>query len=1349
MKWFRSLLSQLNAPMVRKAPRRWRPVLEGLEDRLVLAGNLLVSTTGTYPQQVFKEFTSTGSLVRTVNIPAPPGTSSDTARDLVQDSGGKVYVYNGTFTPALATYNPSTSTWSQQNYTGWSTVNNVSYGGIGLYQNYIFTTDMTTAGDPAGQSNGIIRFNLSNSTATRFANGTDFSDLNVGLDGKVYALAGQTLSVYDPSTLALVRTVTLPSGNDYRGVTVNAAGDIFTANWGNTVTHFSSTGALLSSVTLTGPGGGTWFGSPMDIDVASDGTLAVGTYSGHVVQMTSNFTNITYFLASSTAGVFVTFAAYQAPSPPSVSIADYSASEGNSGTTAFPFAITLSAATTQSNTVQFYVYNGTATIGSDIQTASGSVTIPAGQTTAYANVYVYGDTTYEPDETFTVKLTGVTGNATLGSHTTATGTILNDDVTSVQVFGTMVAEGNSGTTAFNFNVNLPAASNQTVTVNYATADGTATAGSDYQAASGTITFAPGQTSQNVTVLVTGDTVDEPDESFYFNLSNPVNATITGSPGRGTILNDDLSVSVSDAAPVTEGNSGTTPAVFTVSLSAPSTHTVTVGYYTAGGTATSGSDYTMTNGTLTFNPGQTSATVTVPIIGDTAYEGNETFNLYLSQPANVALGRGVGTGTIIDDDPAPTLSVSDASVAEGNSGMVACLFTVSLSAASSQTVTLTYSTAPGTATASSDYQSVTSSLSFSPGQTSKQVTVWVIGDTLLESNETFTLNLSNPSGATLARAQGTGTILDDDGPVALSIADYSAYEGNSGTTYFTFTASLSAPSGNTVSVYYTTMNGTATAGSDYQSTGGTLYFSPDQTTKTFTIPVYGDTVYEPDETFYVTLSGASGASIARAQAVGTILNDDVGLSIADYSQYEGNSGTRAFTFTASLTAASSQTVTVNYTTSNGSATAGSDYQATSGVLTFSPGQTSQAITVIVNGDTLNEANETFYVTLSGASGASLARSVATGTIFNDDPLPSLTVGDVSVTEGNSGTTPASFTVSLSAVSGQTVTVNYTTAAGTATAGSDYTSTSGTLTFAPGQTSATVTIPVIGDTFREANETFTLNLSSPVNATLARSQATGTILDDDPNGISEFTAVAAGSAADYTGNGTYTELLDGMTQMIVRHFDGTVSQGIPHDQRAIMEFDVRSLPAQQFSSITLTYYQNAWTSSTPYVLVYGYAGNGSVTLADATSPSVLLGSDTTGTGTGWRTITLDPGAVLSLTGQTGYLGLRVVGGNNANLQFLGPNGYNPLKLDFTPGTPPSPPAVSVSDVTQAEGSYTGIAGPATTNMVFTVSLSQANSTPVTVTYQTADGTAQAGSDYVATKGTLIFGPGETQKTVTVPV
>src|SRR5262249_41687553 len=150
------------------------------------------------------------------------------------------------------------------------------------------------------------------------------------------------------------------------------------------------------------------------------------------------------------------------------------------------------------------------------------------------------------------------------------------------------------------------------------------------------------------------------------------------------------------------------------------------------------------------------------------------------------------------------------------------------------------------------------------------------------------------------------------------------------------------------------------------------------------------------------------------------------------------------------------VTVDWATADGSATAGSDYTAASGTLTFAPGETSKTFTVAVIGDTTDEPNETFLVNLSNAANATISDGQGVGTITADDPAPTLTINDVTVTESAGS---AVFTVSLSAASGWTVTVSYATQNSTAIAGSDYTATSGTLTFAPGQTSKTVSVPII--------------------------------------------------------------------------------------------------------------------------------------------------------------------------------------------------------------------------------------------------------------------------------------------------
>jgi hypothetical protein len=218
-----------------------------------------------------------------------------------------------------------------------------------------------------------------------------------------------------------------------------------------------------------------------------------------------------------------------------------------------------------------------------------------------------------------------------------------------------VTEGAAGTTTtVKVPVKLSAPSGKTITVGYTTADGTAIAGTDYTATTGTLTFSPGQTSKTIAVKVIGDALDEPDEAFSVKLRDPSRTTIARGTGKVTILDDDPkpSVRVEDAS-VTEGAAGTTTTVkVPVKLSAPSGKTITVGYATADGTATAGIDYTATAGTLTFSPGQTSKTVTLTIRGDDVFEGDETFTLKLSSPTNVTVARGTSTITILDDDPPP-------------------------------------------------------------------------------------------------------------------------------------------------------------------------------------------------------------------------------------------------------------------------------------------------------------------------------------------------------------------------------------------------------------------------------------------------------------------------------------------------------------------------------------------------------------------------------------------------------------------------------------------------------------------------------------------------------------------------
>jgi hypothetical protein len=475
---------------------------------------------------------------------------------------------------------------------------------------------------------------------------------------------------------------------------------------------------------------------------------------------------------------------------------------------------------------------------------------------------------------------------TSNSSTNNVSVLLNDgtwpaaDTPSISVNDVTVTEGNSGTTAANFTVSLSAAYAQPVTIHYATANGTAFAGSDYQAASGTLTFAAGVTSRTITVLVIGDRDLESSESFWLRLTSPTNAFVADSSGTGTILDDEPFVDISGSSAM-EGNSGTTPFTFTVTLSNAYDVPVTVQYETSDLTsdetyyygltaATAGVDYAAKSGTVTFAPGQTRATITVLVSGERVGESDETFAVYLTGTTAGLMRNYEAYATIVNDDPLVSIG-GGGTVVEGNAGTKSVTFTVNLSAASDAPLNVTYATADGTATvAGGDYRAASGTLTFAPGQTSKSISVLVNGDRVGEADEYFTFNLT-AAGVNTATAYA---VIQDDEP-RIGIDSVSVNEGNSGSKLMTFTVTLSAAYDQPVTVNFATHDDSATvAGGDYAAKSGTLTFAPGQTTKTFTVTIKGDTKNEPDESFYVLLSGASNSAfIPDAYGWGTILSDD--------------------------------------------------------------------------------------------------------------------------------------------------------------------------------------------------------------------------------------------------------------------------------------------------------------------------------------------------------------------------------------------------------------------------------------------------------------------------------------------
>ena len=595
----------------------------------------------------------------------------------------------------------------------------------------------------------------------------------------------------------------------------------------------------------------------------------------------------------------------------------------------------------------------------------------------------------------------------------------------------------------------------------------------------------------------------------FNNDGKDDVIVSQSPGSVALLLNNFTtaqqcLSVNDVT-ITETDTGTIDAVFTITLSAASAQAVKVNYFASPAfifsltPATKGADYENVPGTVTFAPGETTKTISIPVKGDLIDEFDQVFFVTLTTPINAAVSDGKGLGTIVDNDAPPSISINDVAAAEGTglSGQSAT-FTVSLSAASEKPVTVDFSMTAGTATQGVDYFGFSSSVEFPAGTVSKTINVSLIQDNVFEPDETFFVNLTNATNATIADAQGQGTISNDDPQPGIAIAGFASPQEGTGTTNnASFEVRLSNPSHQTITVAFATADGTATAGADYTATSGTITFNPGETSKFITVALIGDSTDEVNETFVVNLSNATNATITGAQGVATILDDDgPTMSIDSVSIAEGHSGFTNAVFTVTLSAPSVQNVFVNVFTLDNTAISGFDYQRLFGFpVSILAGQTSATVTVRVFGDFQVEPDENFTVQLQFPSNATIANGTGTGTIVNDDSSGKLQFSSqtYSATED-----AGSIDITVSRVDGATgsVTVDYATSNGTATAGSDYTAASGMLTFLQGEISKTFSIPITNDNVFEPDETVNLTLSNPTGGATLGTPATATLTIQPP-------------------------------------------------------------------------------------------------------------------------------------------------------------------------------------------------------------------------------------------------------------
>ncbi|MEL7296350.1 MAG: Calx-beta domain-containing protein, partial [Pseudomonadota bacterium] len=472
---------------------------------------------------------------------------------------------------------------------------------------------------------------------------------------------------------------------------------------------------------------------------------------------------------------------------PALSISDTTLTEGNSGITSLAFSVTLSAATTSEVTVDFTTQDIDAD-DSDYTPTSGTVRIAAGATAASIDIPVSGDTTIERDERMSVELSNPQ-NATL-ADAVGEGTIVNDDFSLLSIASASQTEGDSGVTALSFVVSLDRPGIDAVTVDFAASDAAALTGSDYTAETGTLELAAGDVSGSFDITIIGDTDIEADEQFVVNLLNASpNARIEVDEATGLIINDDFAkVSIAPGG-ITESDTNSRTLAMPISLDAASPEDVIVSYATEDVTASAGEDYVAANASIVIPAGDTSATITLEVLGDTIPEPVEALLVTLTEVDGAAmLDQNLALATIIDDDGEnlePTLVLQPAGVTEGDTGTTLMQFLFLLTEPLTEELSFDVATAAVSATAGVDYTDITTTVSIPAGDQSALLAVTVLNDTDEEQDESFSLTVSNLS-TTVAVPAGTvlGTIADNDSEPTdplprLRVSDAEVQEGDSG------------------------------------------------------------------------------------------------------------------------------------------------------------------------------------------------------------------------------------------------------------------------------------------------------------------------------------------------------------------------------------------------------------------------------------------------------------------------------------------------------------------------------------------------------------------------------------------
>ncbi|NCQ76391.1 MAG: hypothetical protein GPI98_23360, partial [Microcystis aeruginosa W13-13] len=755
---------------------------------------------------------------------------------------------------------------------------------------------------------------------------------------------------------------------------------------------------------------------------------------------------------------------------------------------------------------------GTATAGTDYNSSPITITFNPGEASKTVNIPIIDDNIYEGNETLNLTLSSPTGGATLGTQTTATLTIVDNDLPTVSLAVSPASVTEDGTINLVYTFTRTGNTANPLTVSF-NVGGNATFNNDYTQngaasfnnTSGTITFAAGSDTATLTIDPTADSIFEQDETVSLTLVSSANYNRgTTNTVTSTIINmGSYIVPLNYTATPGQGQTqGGTYNYFDDTNNQLIDGILGVNDWTANlgnGAAYEWVGWINVNPTLNFNFGNSVNISQVQIgfsraepagiyLPDTININGTNFTLVGNEIPNNSRGfinfNGNFTGGglsisltdpntqwifidevkfVTNNNQPGILSFSQPTYSVNENGTAIQQVTVTRTNGSDGEVSVILTPSDGSAIAGDDYTNTPITVTFANGQTSKTVTIPINNDTIYEPTETVNLTISNPTGgATLGTQQtATLTIIDNDavpGVIQFSNATYSVNENGTPVTAVTLTRS----------------NGSD--GTDYNNTQVTVNFANGETSKTVNIPIVNDTQFEPDETVNLSLSNPTGGATLGTQttAVLTILNDDLPqpgrISLNNINYTVNENGTANITLT--RTNGSDGEVSVILTPSNGSATAGDDYTNTPITVTFVNGQTSKTVTIPITDDSIYELTETVNLTISNPTGGATlgTQQTATLSIIDNDAVPGvIQFSNATYSVNENGTPVTAVTLTRSNGSDGAVSVRINLTNGTATAPSDYNNTQVTVNFANGETSKTVNIPIVNDTQFEPDET----------------------------------------------------------------------------------------------------------------------------------------------------------------------------------------------------------------------------------------------------------------------------------------